>query len=398
MNPFKKFWEKIKRKGKKENPEVTPLRRIHEPERYKLLRPLGEGKYSQVILVWASKACRYFAMKKCDLRDPDVKNMVESEISILQSVRHPNIIRLHDVFYTRDKRTGQKLFAYLILDYEQGGELYWYIDAGQRVLTDELEAAYLFKQLIDAIYYLNETCRIAHQDLKPENILLSDYGPFKRLKVADFGLGKPLRDDPKRLSSLLTKDMKEKKEKAQGSLQYIAPELLFDVHRTRTGKCDAFSCGVILWILFFGRFPYHIVEANMIGCDDILHQVFHYEQLVLLLDKYSKEWKSETKSVEPLSKEVKNFLLGLLHPNPDKRISLTEAVKHRWFQILADEKYEKKVLSLPKISSPTVVPTNTFYTIPLTPHFSHSRTVERSEVGSGILSLDKLNSDSLETL
>ena len=54
---------------------------------------------------------------------------------------------------------------------------------------EEYESALIMKQLIDAIYYLNELGLI-HRDLKPENIMIvsnKDKNIVHRVKLIDFG-------------------------------------------------------------------------------------------------------------------------------------------------------------------------------------------------------------------
>jgi len=46
-------------------------------------------------------------------------------------------------------------------------------------------------QLIQALKYIHETCKLVHRDLKPSNIFLNE---DKVLKVGDFGLVKKLEE------------------------------------------------------------------------------------------------------------------------------------------------------------------------------------------------------------
>ena len=66
------------------------------------------------------------------------------------------------------------------------------------------------RQLMLAIQYLHEECRIAHRDLKLENILLNRYG---QPKISDFSLS--LIWDGKRLATDWC-----------GTPPYFAPEIL----------------------------------------------------------------------------------------------------------------------------------------------------------------------------
>ena len=68
------------------------------------------------------------------------------------------------------------------MEYVENGELFHYIVDNRTV--NELEAAKMYHQLLDAIEYIHKL-GIVHRDLKPENLLL-DYK--NNLKLVDFGL------------------------------------------------------------------------------------------------------------------------------------------------------------------------------------------------------------------
>jgi calcium-dependent protein kinase len=66
-----------------------------------------------------------------------------------------------------------------------GGELFSkIISIGQ---FTEYDAAFLFKLMMNAVYYLTEK-GICHRDLKPENFLFSTTEKNSNLKLIDFGL------------------------------------------------------------------------------------------------------------------------------------------------------------------------------------------------------------------
>ena len=91
---------------------------------------------------------------------------------------------------------------------------------------------------MSAIVYAHEK-GISHRDIKLENLLLDEN---RNLKIADFGLCNIMRDG----ISLET---------WCGSPDYAAPEILTKQIYDGT-KVDSWSCGVILYILLFGMFPF----------------------------------------------------------------------------------------------------------------------------------------------
>lgn len=76
--------------------------------------------------------------------------------SILQTLKHPNIVKLFDVIET-------ERYIGIILEYASGGELFEYILA-HRALKEK-DARRLFAQLISSVQYMHRK-NIVHRDLK----------------------------------------------------------------------------------------------------------------------------------------------------------------------------------------------------------------------------------------
>ena len=80
---------------------------------------------------------------------------------------------------------------------------------------------------------------ICHRDLKAENILFNNEG---NLKLADFGLCSFIKDGQPQSTMC-------------GSPNYVAPEII--EKKLYDGKqVDAWSTGVIAYIMLFGIFPF----------------------------------------------------------------------------------------------------------------------------------------------
>jgi calcium-dependent protein kinase len=84
---------------------------------------------------------------------------------------------------------------------------------------------------------------ISHRDLKPENILLSQNKDITNVKVADFGTA--VQWDPNNKDYCFTEKV--------GTLIYMAPEVFMGRYNE---KCDIWSCGVMMYKLYCGRFPF----------------------------------------------------------------------------------------------------------------------------------------------
>jgi serine/threonine protein kinase len=87
---------------------------------------------------------------------------LKDEISVLQELVHPHIIRLYDVF-------DEPQYYYLVTEKMSGGELFDRIV--QKSYYNEKEARDVCKILFEAMGFCHDH-KVAHRDLKPENLLL----------------------------------------------------------------------------------------------------------------------------------------------------------------------------------------------------------------------------------
>ena len=150
-------------------------------EVYKLgKKALGTGAFGVVVkcrhrVSKQDRACKTIARKK-------VKNMEQfkAEISILQQLDHPHILKLYE-YFEDDKN------FYLITELCSGGELFDKII--EKEFFTEVEAAHVFKQIMMGVNYCNQQ-GIVHRDLKPENFLYESKAADSDIKIIDFGLSK----------------------------------------------------------------------------------------------------------------------------------------------------------------------------------------------------------------
>jgi serine/threonine protein kinase len=162
------------------------------------------------------------------------------EISILKSLRHPNIVLLLVYSATENLEVMiSELMKCSLLDIFKA-----HIVNGTKMKKKDKFVYAL--QLAQGMMYLH-TCKppIVHRDLKPANLLIDHSGV---LKVADFGLSK-VRPDPKksdRDSFLMTGET--------GSYRFMAPEVFLHKHYNET--VDIYSYGMILFYLLDGRPPW----------------------------------------------------------------------------------------------------------------------------------------------
>lgn len=256
--------------------------------KYEVGRTIGEGTFAKVKFAQNRETGESVAMKvmaKSTILKHKMVNQIKREISIMKIVRHPNIVRLHEVLASRTK-------IYIILEFVTGGELYDRIVHKGKL--SEGESRRYFQQLIDAVSHCHSK-GVYHRDLKPENLLLDSLGD---LKVSDFGLSAL----PQQGVGLLHTTC--------GTPNYVAPEVLG--HRGYDGAAaDVWSCGVILYVLMAGYLPFSEIDLPTL---------------------YRRINAAEFSCPFWFTPAAKSLLQRILDPNPKTRIQIEEIKKDPWFQ------------------------------------------------------------------
>ncbi len=164
------------------------------------------------------------------LASADDVGRFHAEAKAAGSLRHPNIVAIHDAGEVH----GQHFFA---MDFVEGRSLAQALAAGA---FEPKQAAECLAAIGKAVQYLHEH-HIIHRDLKPSNILLAPDGtPF----VTDFGLAKALAfDSPHTETGTMV-----------GTLGYMPPEQTLG--EPATPRSDVYSLGAILFEMLTGRPPF----------------------------------------------------------------------------------------------------------------------------------------------
>ena len=132
--------------------------------------------------------------------------MIMNEISNLQHLDHPNILKMYEYFEDQKR-------LYIVTDLYKGGELFHEVKVRGRL--GEKDVATLIRQLLSCVSYCHSK-GIVHRDLNPQNILLADSGKqksFESIKIIDFGCS-------------VNCDAKQQFAEMIGTPYYIAPEIL----------------------------------------------------------------------------------------------------------------------------------------------------------------------------
>lgn len=151
--PTMKF--KVTKLGFDKTPKSSDTKEAQSPIKFSLsdfqiLHTLGKGSSGVVKLAKHKKKNWKVVFKiyeKYKLIESQLKKSLFKEIELLQSISHPNIIKLYDVI--EDER-----HIYLIMEYISGGSLQQQMRARTKKLS-EVDAKKIFKQLSSAIKYLH---------------------------------------------------------------------------------------------------------------------------------------------------------------------------------------------------------------------------------------------------
>ncbi|CAO1622276.1 unnamed protein product [Parajaminaea phylloscopi] len=222
--------------------ELVP--RACPTEMYTRIAQVGEGTYGQVFKAKSEFTGILVALKKIRMEAEKDGFPITAmrEIKLLQMLRHPNVVRLHEMMTTSVRGSVYMVFEYL--EHDLNGVLHH-----PDVKFSPAHLKSLSSQLLTGLDYLHQKS-VLHRDLKGSNILLNNAG---QLKLADFGLAR-----------LFAKRRQGDYTNRVVTLWYRPPELLLGA--TRYGsEVDAWGAGCIFMELFTRR-------AAFQGADEI-HQV-----------------------------------------------------------------------------------------------------------------------------
>ncbi|KKY33471.1 putative ulk ulk protein kinase [Diaporthe ampelina] len=297
---------------------------------------IGKGSFASVYVGTHKSSGAAVAIKSVELGKlkGKVKDNLYSEIKILEKLRHPHIVALHECVET-------PTHINLMMEYCLLGDLSLFIKKRDMLSTNpathdmarkypntpnaglnEVIIRHFLKQLTSALEFLRRL-NLVHRDVKPQNLLLLPSVDFREsnrevpqilsasqdslipavglrslpmLKLADFGFARVLPS-----TSLA--------ETLCGSPLYMAPEILR--YERYDAKADLWSVGTVLYEMAAGRPPFR--ASNHV---ELLRKIEASNDSI----KFPRE--------SNLSSDMKLLIRALLKRNPVERITFENFFAH----------------------------------------------------------------------
>ncbi|ORY00275.1 Pkinase-domain-containing protein [Basidiobolus meristosporus CBS 931.73] len=302
---------------------------------YEIGQEIGRGSFATVYKGKRKDTKTPVAIKSV-LRSKLTRKLLESlesEISILKAIQHPNIVGLVDCVKSDSH-------IHLVMEYCSMGDLSNLIKKRKEIQgiegraggLDERIVKHFLKQLASALQFLRSK-NLIHRDIKPQNLLLTpnpaqqseslDLEHLPVLKIADFGFARSLPAHT--LADTLC-----------GSPLYMAPEILR--YEKYDAKADLWSVGAVLYELAVGKPPFraqnHVDLLKRIEkCNDHIKfpgidadKAKGHDSHISRLS--SSPLNSEHRRVSLISEELMDLIRRLLKRNPNERMSFEEFFSH----------------------------------------------------------------------
>ncbi|KAG2433400.1 hypothetical protein HXX76_008458 [Chlamydomonas incerta] len=259
-------------------------------------RQIGQGAFGTVYMGLVHATGQEIAVKQVALPRDNANNgkvsehirSLESEVAVLRSLRHENIVR-----YLGTERTGEHLNIFL--EYVAGGPISGKL-AQFGPLREETIRVYT-KQILRGLEYLHKQ-KVMHRDIKGANILVDSNGV---VKLADFGASKKIED-------LAT--MGGGSRSIRGTANWMAPEVIKQSGHGRAA--DIWSLGCVVIEMATGRAPW----ANFNDPYAVMYHVAATKELPVMPDT--------------LSAAAKDFLTLCFNRVPRERPNATRLLQHPW--------------------------------------------------------------------
>ncbi|CAD8125745.1 unnamed protein product [Paramecium sonneborni] len=305
----------------------------HILKRFDLLEFKGKGAYGVVWKAVDRKTKQIVALKKifdAFHNATDSQRTFREVIFLEQLNNHENIIKLTSVIKAENNKD-----LYMVFDYMET-DLHKVIRAN---ILEPIHKKYIVYQVLKGLKYLH-TGEVIHRDLKPSNLLINSEC---KVKVADFGLARSVAKPEDNTNPILTEYV--------ATRWYRAPEILLG-SQLYSKAVDMWSLGCIVGEMIVGKaiFPgtstLNQIERIIELCgrpkpDDLeAIQAPLAEQVLQSITTQKK--KSFGQYFSAASEDAIDFLKKTLVYNPAKRMTVEQALEHRYIKEFKNTEEESK--------------------------------------------------------
>ncbi|TLD36349.1 Pkinase-domain-containing protein [Venturia nashicola] len=274
-------------------------------------------------------AVKEFRDRERDEDEGEYVMKIKSEYTVANSLNHPGIVRTFDLCLDKHGRYNH------VMEYCEY-ELYALVERG--LFKDHYKLAdrvCFFKQILRAVAYLHVN-GIAHRDIKLENILMTKDG---FLKLTDFGVSEVFSGEhpgTRASGGKCGQNMSAPKKCSPGicgSLPYISPEVLSRKVEYDPTKLDSWSCAMVYVNLCLSGSPWQSAADDSKDAAWITYKTGFNKWLASHPDGEITDADGGAPKCGPAFKPeymgnpaIKRLMFKMLHPNPDKRLSVHDAL------------------------------------------------------------------------
>jgi cyclin-dependent kinase 7 len=311
-----------------------------ERRKYVKGKKLGSGQYADVFSAQlVSDPSKLVAIKKIKV-GPEVREFGISydslrEIRFLQELDHPNIIKLHAVFSTKNQNLN------LVLEHLPQGDLLKLIQDTNNISYTPADIKSWMLMLMRATYFCHQNF-VLHRDIKPNNLLIAANG---EIKLADFGLARSFADpfQPMTYNTV--------------TIWYRPPELFFQA-QFYGGGVDVWSCGCVFAELIardvlFRAWPENEINMVKLICEKVgtptddnwpgVSKLKGYVTPSEIIPIRSRDqWMAAFRAI---GEGGVDLLVKMLTLDPRKRLSAEQVLRHPFW---TDEPRPSRLEDLPK--------------------------------------------------
>ena len=291
-------------------------------DRFEILEEIDEGAFGIVLMARNKENKEIVAIKKIKEKFKKWEDCMNlKEISSLRKLKHPNIIKLKEVFKLENE-------LFLVFEYCEKNLFKFYTEnfKNKKKKMPELKIKKIIYQITKALSYMHKKGYF-HRDMKPENLLINS---SENIKIADFGLAREIRSSPPYTDYVSTR-------------WYRAPEILLKSVNYNS-PVDIFALGCIMAELY--------MQEPLFKGNSELDQM---NKICSILGTPNKNWiegyklagqmgfifpefkKKNLNEFLNASEEGIDLLKNMLTFESSKRISATKMLSHSFFDEVRDK-------------------------------------------------------------